>query len=52
MLTRITPTLAVAYWSQTHSAQLGLQMPTRSPTSSPSRSRPLASWSTDSLKAR
>ena len=31
MLTRITPILAVAYCTSTHSALFGLQMPTRSP---------------------
>ena len=31
MLTRMIPALAVAYWTSAHSAQLGLQMPTRSP---------------------
>ena len=31
MFTRIAPILAVAYWTSTHSAQFGDQMPTRSP---------------------
>ena len=31
MLTRIAPSLAVAYWVRVHSAQFGAQMPTRSP---------------------
>ena len=51
MFTRITPTLAVAYWSHTHSAQFGLQIPTRSPTCRPRRSRPMASLSTDRLNS-
>ena len=35
MLTRMIPALAVAYWTSAHSAQFGLQMPTRSPGSIP-----------------
>ena len=31
MLTRIAPSFAVANWTNAHSAQLGAQMPTRSP---------------------
>ena len=31
MLTRIAPILAVAYWTNTHSATFGAQIPTRSP---------------------
>jgi len=46
MLTRIAPILAVAYWTITHSAQLGAQMPTRSPLRTPSSSRPSATVST------
>src|SRR5437588_207424 len=42
MLTRITPTLAVAYCTSTHSALLGLHIPTRSPGSRPRSSRPRA----------
>ena len=40
MLTRIAPTLAVAYWTSTHSAQLGDQIPTRSPFAEPGREQP------------
>ncbi len=43
MLTRIAPTLAVAYWMSTHSAQFGAQMPTRSPLAMPAPSSPRAS---------
>ncbi len=46
MLTRIAPTLAVAYWVNTHSAQFGAQMPTRSPLPMPAPTRPRASRST------
>ena len=42
MLTRIAPSFAVAYWTNTHSAQFGAQMPTRSPLPTPSASRPSA----------
>ena len=35
MLTRMIPAFAVAYWTSAHSAQFGLQMPTRSPGSTP-----------------
>ena len=35
MLTRMIPALAVAYWTSAHSAQFGLQIPTRSPGSIP-----------------
>ena len=37
---------AVAYWTSTHSALLGLQMPTRSPGSIPAAMSALASSST------
>src|SRR5436190_9800824 len=46
MFTRITPARAVAYCVSTHSAQLGLQMPTRSPRSRPRAIRPRATRST------
>ena len=46
MLTRIAPTLAVAYWVSTHSAQFGAQMPTRSPLPMPAPTSPRASRST------
>src|SRR5450755_1940460 len=45
MLTRIAPILAVPYWSSTHSAQFGAQMPTRSPASMPAATRPSATAS-------
>ena len=45
MLTRITPALAVAYCSSTHSGQFGAQMPTRSPAFIPAAIRPRASVS-------
>ena len=35
MLTRMIPAFAVAYWTSAHSAQFGLQIPTRSPGSIP-----------------
>src|SRR4051794_17267297 len=35
MFTRIAPSLAVPYWTNTHSAQLGAQIPTRSPLRTP-----------------
>ena len=38
MLTRMAPTFAAAYCVITHSAAFGLQMPTRSPRSTPSAS--------------
>src|SRR5436309_153423 len=48
MFTRMIPAFAVAYWSSTHSAQLGAQMPTRSPASMPAaispRARARVSW--------
>ena len=43
MFTSTAPTFAVAYWTRTHSAQFGAQMPTRSPASIPAASRPRAS---------
>jgi hypothetical protein len=46
MLTRTAPILAVAYWTIVHSAQLGDQMPTRSPLPIPERTSPIASAST------
>ena len=46
MLTSTAPTLAVAYWRVAHSALFGDQIPTRSPHSTPSASRPLATSST------
>ena len=46
MLTRMAPTLAVAYWRVTHSALFGDQMPTRSPGSTPRASSPRATSST------
>ncbi len=46
MLTRIAPILAVANWVIVHSAQLGDQMPTRSPLVIPARTSPIASPST------
>ena len=45
MFTSTTPALAVAYWSSTHSAQFGDQMPTRSPAAIPVAIRPRASVS-------
>ena len=42
MFTSTTPALAVAYWSSTHSAQFGDQMPTRSPASMPAPISPRA----------
>ena len=48
MLTRITPSLAVAYWTSAHSLRLGPQTPTRSPFFSPSASMPPARRSTAS----
>ena len=41
MLTRMTPTFAVAYWTTVHSAQFGAQMPTRSPLASPAATQRL-----------
>ena len=41
-MTRIAPIFAVAYWISTHSAQLGAQMPTRSPLAIPVASSPRA----------
>src|SRR6478735_849128 len=46
MLTRTAPILAVAYCVIVHSAQLGDQIPTRSPLPIPARIRPTASAST------
>ncbi len=46
MVTRIAPSFAVPYWTKTHSAQLGAQMPTRSPVPTPRASRPSAQAST------
>ena len=40
MLTRIAPMRAVAYWVRNHSAQLGAQMPTRSPLATPRAEQP------------
>ena len=48
MLTRITPSLAVAYWVRVHSATLGPHTATRSPFPNPASSIPLASRSTRS----
>src|SRR5438067_1877045 len=39
MLTRITPALAEAYWTSSHSAQFGAQIPMRSPGASPAARR-------------
>ena len=39
-MTRITPALAEAYWTSTHSAQFGLQIPSRSPGSQAERREP------------
>ncbi len=46
MLTSTSPAFAVANWVTTHSEQFGAQMPTRSPGTSPSASRPAANAST------
>ena len=46
MLTRITPSLAVAYCTSVHSTQLGLQIPIRSPVASPAAISARASSST------
>ena len=46
MLTRIAPIFAVAYWTNTHSATFGAQIPTRSPVRTPAPSSPSASAST------
>ncbi len=46
MLTRITPSLAVAYCTSAHSAQFGLQIPTRSPGSIPAARKARAVRST------
>ena len=42
MFTSTIPAFAVAYWSSTHSAQFGAQMPTRSPASMPAAISPRA----------
>src|SRR5262249_31658380 len=46
-LTRMIPAFAVAYWTNAHSAQFGLQMPTRSPGAMPAamNARPARSTS-------
>ncbi len=51
MLTRMTPSLAVAYCVSAHSARLGLHTPTRSPLRRPALSIPTASRSTASLNS-
>ena len=48
MLTRMIPALAVPYCTSAHSAQLGLQMPTRSPGSIPAAMNARAQRSTAS----
>src|SRR6185312_16118053 len=48
MLTRMTPSFAVAYCTSVHSATLGAQIPTRSPFPRPAASRPSATVSTSS----
>ena len=48
MLTRMIPALAVAYWTSAHSAQFGLQIPTRSPASIPAAMKARAARSTAS----
>jgi hypothetical protein len=52
MLTRIAPIRAVAYCVRVHSAQLGAQIPTRSPVATPAASRPRASSVTRSENSR
>jgi hypothetical protein len=51
MLTRIAPIFADAYCTIVHSAQLGAQMPTRSPRSTPKASKPLATRSISSFSS-
>src|SRR5438045_1139445 len=51
MFTRITPALAVANWSISHSTQFGLQMPRRSPGSRPAAISARASRSTPSFSS-
>ena len=51
MFTSTTPALAVANCSSSHSAQLGLQMPSRSPGSKPSAISARASSSTRSFSS-
>ena len=48
MLTRMIPAFAVAYWTSAHSAQFGLQIPTRSPGSMPAAMNARAQRSTAS----
>src|SRR6185437_5620987 len=48
MVTRIAPIFAVAYWVNSHSAQFGAQIPTRSPLPIPAPSSPCASASISS----
>ena len=45
MFTSTAPAFALAYWSSTHSAQFGDQIPTRSPVSMPWAISPRASVS-------
>ena len=52
MLTRIAPSFAVPYWTKTHSAQFGAQMPTRSPLPTPRASSPSAQASTSATNSR
>ena len=50
-MTRMAPSLAVAYWVTVHSAQLGAQMPMRSPLASPTAINARASRSTSAPNA-
>ena len=52
MLTRMTPSRAVAYWVSVHSAQLGAQTPSRSPLVSPAASSPPATRLTAASNSR
>jgi hypothetical protein len=51
MVTRIAPSFAVPYWTSTHSAQFGAQMPTRSPFHTPIASNPSAQASTSATSS-
>ena len=51
MFTSTTPALALAYWTSTHSTQLGAQMPMRSPGSSPAAISARASRSTSAFSS-
>ena len=50
-VTSTAPIRAVAYWTSTHSAQFGAQIPTRSPFSTPRATSPRATRSVASLSS-